>query len=304
MSNQTADLGASIDHQLAWDLGYELIELVRSETCCDVWQIRHRGTYELFAWKQLRAEWAGEPRAKSGLENEAAVGQLVHSPLLVKLVAAHLTKSPYYAIWEWFESRTLEELLREYVRLPISSALWIVRQCAQGLDALLYAGLTHGDLSTANILVDCQTGLVKLTELEHSRRVSHAAGLEPARRSAPAGPLADFNAVVAPSHLQGSSRDLYNLGTILYRVLAGRQPFNAQTPAEMVRGRRVNVPEELRKARPEVSPELAELVGSLLSQDNSIATSHPGQLANRLMEFEVAELAKLESQWSEALERV
>ncbi len=297
MSSHAADLGSSVDHQRVWDLGYELLELIRSETYSDVWQIRHRSSYELFTWTQLRPECGGDPRAKASLENAAAVGQLVHSPLLLKLVAVQIAQPPYFVIWEWFESRSLEDLLREYVRLPISSALWIVRQCAQGLDALLRAGLTHGDLRAENILVDSETGLVKLTELENSRRVAPASGLEPNRRPAQSGPLGDYDSVVSPAHLQGTSRDLYNLGAILYRALSGRLPFAAETPAEMIRGRHVNLSEELRRNRPEVSADLAELVSHLLSSQPGRQVLRPSELTQRLMEFEVAELAKLESQW-------
>ncbi len=293
MSPQTVGLGSSIDHERAWDLGYELLELSRSETYCDIWRIRHRSTYELFAWKQLRPECEADPHAHRALENEAAVGQLVHSPLLLKLVAVHLNERPSYVIWEWFEARSLDQLLREYVRLPISSALWIARQCAAGLDALLQAGLIHGDLQSANILIDPQTGLIKLTELGSCRRAPHAVGFEADRPRSQSGPLADYDSVVSATHLRGATRDLYSLGTILYRALAGRMPFAADTPAEMVRGRRVNVPEELLKARPEVSSALADVVGDLLSPQPGRQIQHPSELVNRLMELEVAELARL-----------
>lgn len=293
MSIQTASSASSIDHERVWDLGYELLELTRSETYCDVWQIRHRSSYELFSWKQLRPEWAGDPRARSGLENEAAVGRLVHSPLLQRLVTAHLQESPYYAIWEWFAARSVEQLLREYVRLPVSSALWIARQCAEGLDALLQAGMMHGDLQTTNMLVDPQTGLLKLTELGCCRRAPQAASLEAGRTISRSGPLADYNSVTAPAHLRGTPRDLFTLGTILYRTLAGRMPFAAETPAEMVRGRQINVSDELRKARPEVSPALADLVGDLLSAHPERQVTHPLELSHRLMELEIAELVQL-----------
>ena len=132
MSIQSADLDPGVDHQRVWDLGYELVELKRTDAYCDFWQIRHRASHELFLWQQLRAEAEVSTRGRSAIENEAAVGQLVSSPLFLRLKAAHLTERPRYAIWEWFESVSVDDLLRQYVRLPINAALWIVRQCAEG----------------------------------------------------------------------------------------------------------------------------------------------------------------------------
>ena len=222
-----------------------------------------------------------------------AVGQLVHSPLLLKLVAARLGKRPHFAIWEWFEARSLADLLREYVRLPISSALWIGRQCAEGLEALLQAGLTHGDLRAENILVETRTGLVKLTGVENSRRVSHSSVREFGRESGRSGPAADDESVVSPPHLHGVGRDLHGLGTTFYRALTGRIPFAAETPAEMVRGRHVSISAELHKIRPEISLSLAELVAGLLPNQPERQIGQPSELARRLMELEISELARL-----------
>lgn len=289
----TSGLASSVDHQRVWDLGYELLELSTSQTYCDVWRIRHRSTYELFAWKQLRPEWEADPRARSLLENEAAVGQLVPHPLFLKLIDAQLDQPPRFVIWEWFEAKTLEQLLREYVRLPISTALWIARQSAEGLAALQQVGLTHGDLRAAHVLVDSGSGLVKLTELGSSRRVAHATGLQGGRRVNQPGPLADYESVVSPPHLQGGARDLYSLGVILYQSLTGRMPYTAETPADLVRGRNTSVSDDLRKFRPDVSSTLADLVARLVTPQTRRQLQHPAELVNRLMELEVAELAML-----------
>lgn len=284
---------ADIDSQRVWDLGYELIELSRSESYCDVWTIRDRRTYEMFQWQQLRGEFATDQQARHFLENEAAVGQLVHSPYFLKLVSRQLDQTPAYVIWEGFESRSLEALMREYVQLPLASALWITRQCAEALAALLQADLYHGDLHPAVVLVDPQTGLVKLTGLMHCRRTGHSLGGHGDRPRTESGPLGDYAAVTAPAHLRGTARDLFALGIMLYRALAGRTPFVAETPAEMLRGRVFDVSLELTRARPEVTPPLATLVSDLLATKSPRQIEHPAQLVKQLMELEVAALCKL-----------
>ena len=72
MLAMTSGLSSSVDHQLVWDLGYELLELWSSGPYCDVWQVRQRSTYGLFAWKQLRAEYENNPAARASLERASA----------------------------------------------------------------------------------------------------------------------------------------------------------------------------------------------------------------------------------------
>lgn len=295
MATATSGLGSSVDHQRVWDSGYELLELWSSGTYCDIWQVRQRTTYELYAWKQLRVEWESSPAARANLENDAAVGQLVQSPWLERLLESHTQSSPRYVIREWFEGRTLEQLLQQYGSLPVRQSLWITRQCAQGLDDLLQAGLMHGDISAAHILVNTRTGLIKLTELGASRRVPRSAGLESVQRATATGPIGDYEAVVSPPHFQGAAKDLYQLGMILFRALAGRLPFEGETAADMVRGQQTSVADDFRRVRPDVMPGVVDTISDLLSTNSERPISHPAVLVNRLMELEVQELLRLET---------
>ena len=293
MSLMTSSLSSSVDHQLVWDSGYELLELCSSGTHCDVWRVRHRSTYEVFAWKQLRPEWESHPVACAGLENDAAVGQIVASQFLERLIESHVHENPRYLIREWCDGQTLEQLLREYGRLPMRQALWTARQCAQGLDDLLHAGLIHGDIQAAHIIVNTRSGATKLTQLGAARRVPQSSGLESMQR----GPLGDYDTVVSPPQSQGAAKDLYQLGLALFRALAGRPPFQAETAADMVRGQQASVADDLRRARPDATSGVVDLMSDLLSMNAERPITHPAVLVNRLMELEVAELLKLEPPW-------
>ena len=290
MPTLTAGLSSSVDHQRVWDLGYELLELASSGAYCDVWRIRHRGTYELCGWKQIRAEWESHPAARANLENDAAVGQLVPGPLMRRLIENHASGSPRYVIWEWFEGDSVEALWQKYGCIPDRLALWVVRQCAQGLDDLLRAGLVHGDLRPEFILVDVRSGAVKLTEFGAARRISSAP--DPLTRGIAAGPMADYSAVASPQW-NGASRELRQLGMILFRSLTGRFPFEAQSAADMVRGPQTNVVRDLQRSRPDIALPLAELLSDLLSPETQRGGCRPADVVDRLMELEVAELLKL-----------
>jgi len=291
MSMTTVSPRLSIDPQLVWDLGYELLDVAYSTRMCDVWEVRHRTSYELFAWKQLRPEWEQDVTAQAGLQNEAAVARLVQSPLLPKLVASSVDRSPRYLLSKWFSRDTVEQAIQEFIQFPVGLALWITRQCAQGLNDLQQAGLSHGDLQAANVLIR-ENGTICLTELTQSRRIPAQGGMETPKRVIPSqGPLDDYAAVSQQYQPpQGTAKDLHGLGVILYRALTGHFPFEQFTAAEMLKGEAANPVVSVRRLRPEISEKIARLVGDLLSPDPVQRPRNASVVVHRLMELELEQL--------------
>ncbi|MDB5387740.1 MAG: Serine/threonine protein kinase [Planctomycetaceae bacterium] len=281
----------SIDPQLVWDLGYELLDLANSTSCCDIWEVRHRTTYEIYAWKQLRPEFETDAVAQQGLQNEAAVARLVQSPLLPIVTCAHVNERPYYLLYEWFSGDTLEQAIQEFAPLPIRLTLWITRQSAEALDALLQVGLVHGAVQPDNILIR-ENGTICLTEFVQTRRVASQLTVETPRRLTPAtGPLDDYVAITTLHQPpRGLAKDLHGLGILLFRSLTGHFPFEQHTAAEIVSGQHGDPALELRRARPEVSEKLAHLVGDLLSPIPERRPKNPASVAHRLMELEIESL--------------
>lgn len=281
----------SVDPQLVWDLGYELLDLTRSTTHCDVWEVRHRTTYEVFAWKQLRREWDQDPIARQGLKNEAAVATLLQSPLLPRVISSHLNEPPYYLLCEWFSGDSFEQVIQEFAPLPMRLALWVTRQSAQGLNDLFQAGLTHGAVLPENILIR-ENGTICLTELIHARRLNSQLNLETARRSFSAtGPLDDYVTITTLHQPpEGLAKDLYGLGLTLYRALSSHFPYEQVTAAEMVSGESSDPAIELRRLRPDVSEKAAQLVGDLLSPVPQRRPKNPAAVVHRLMEIEIEQL--------------
>ena len=139
-------------------------------------------------------------------------------------------------VLEWLPGKTLEARLAAEKRLFCREALWIARQCAQGMHALLVAGYAHGDIKPSNIFV-LDEGTVKLIDLGFAR---------PDRR--PAAELTENSLAklsgtpeyLAPESLvPGDSgvvaRDVYSLGVTLYRMLTGVLPFQGETTVEVLR---------------------------------------------------------------------
>jgi serine/threonine-protein kinase len=243
------------------------IALAERGTYAEVWQVRHRPTGQLLALKQLRPDRDDQSAARRILENEAEVAEAVGSEFVVRLVSAQLDPEPPYLLLEWLSGRTLEARLADEQRLFCREAVWVARQCAQGMHALLIAGWTHGDIKPSNIFL-FNDGSVKLIDLGFAR---------PDRL--PATDLADEHRptltgtpeYLAPESLlagesSGVARDVYSLGVTLYRMLTGTLPFSGETVVEVVRQHQGSLPPRLRALAPEVPREVEELVQRLLSK--------------------------------------
>lgn len=246
---------------------FEPLSLAGRGTFAEVWQVRDRITGQIYALKQLRGDQGDLPAARRILANEAEVSRRISSAHVVKLCEAALDNEPPFLLVEWLSGRTLEARLGAEQRLSCREAIWIGRQCAQGMHALLVAGYCHGDIKPSNIFV-CNDGVVKLIDLGFSRPDQHpAAGLgQDSRRTLTGTPEYMAPEALAPGDLGGISRDIYSLGVTLYRMLTGSLPFQGETVASVLKQHQQSVAPRLRSLAPEVPREVNDFVHRLLSK--------------------------------------
>lgn len=177
----------------------------------------------------------------------------------------------------------LQELLEKEGALAPARAVWIARQCAQGLADLSREGFCHGDLKPANVLMS-EFGACKLIDLGFSRKLDHAG------QSALLSGTAEY---LAPESLacEGSSplmRDMYSLGVMLYQMLSGKCPFEGETAAEVMRQQREVRPTAIRRIAPLVPRELAAFVEQLLAKQPLRRPQSIQDLVRSLIGFELA----------------
>ena len=271
--------------------GYDLIANLGTGSFAEVWQVRERASGNDFAWKQLRPEWEQDRTARKLLENEAEVGRAVRSRYVVQVLRAQVDRTPRFLVLEWHPGRPLEALLQEQPRLPMPQALWIARQCAQGLADLLTAGFSHGDVKPPNVLIG-EHGDVRLIDLAFAQRVRGPGGHELTRSREVLTGTPEY---MAPESLQrfdtsGSAKDIYSLGIMLFRMLTGRLPFHGETTADLLRQQREAKPPPLRHFAADVHREVAEFVEMLLAKQ-PIRRPHTLEwLVDQLLNLELATL--------------
>ncbi len=237
-----------------------------------------------YALKMLREPWDADPRAIKLLRREAWIGQHVSHPHLVPLLAAELTKPPYFLVMPLLRGCTLAQLTttRDLLSLPVT--LWIGRQLAEGLTALDDAGWIHGDIKPANTFVSPEMH-VTLLDLGFARPKGQTARL--ADR-----PLMGTARYMSPEMFSATAAidirsDIYSLGVMLFELLTGRPPFEAEEAAQLALQHREELPARLRHRVATVPKRVARLVQTMLAKEPLRRPQSPRELVAQLAALEI-----------------
>ncbi len=169
-----------------------------------------------------------DERSDRTLLEARAVGRL-HSPNIVALHGLHPLEADagWILEFEYMDGGSLKEWLDRETRLPPDRALEVAVDVLRGLAAAHEAGVVHGDVKPANVLLDT-SGRAALTDFGLARFYTE----ESLTESISAGP-AGTPSYMAPEVIMGQKAhfgsDLWSVGIVLYRSLCGRLPFPADT---------------------------------------------------------------------------
>src|ERR1041384_6979786 len=159
----------------------------------------------------------------------SALARLNH-PSIATVYELFRADADLLMVMEFVRGDTLEELCPRLGALPPNEAPSFVDQILSGLDYAPRAGIVHGDIKPANIMVT-ERGAIKIMDFGTAR----VRGAEYATLS---GHVMGTPAYMQPEQGLGQPldgrADLYAVGVILYRMLAGTLPFNTATTVAMV----------------------------------------------------------------------
>jgi serine/threonine protein kinase len=146
--------------------------------------------------------------------------------------------------------------------LPEAVVLDIAARLARALAHAHGAGIVHRDLKPANVIVDWRSGRVTLTDFGLARAADAA--------QTRTGLVLGSPGYMAPELLAGAppspASDLYALGAMLYELLTGHRPFEADALGELLRRVATEPAPDLRLRRPDLPAALAALVVALLAK--------------------------------------
>ena len=180
------------------------------------------------AVKILHARYADDPNFLLRFRREAQSAASLNHPNIVSVYDAGETDGRPFIVMELVRGRSLRQLTRTE-RITAGRATEIVGDAALALNYAHEHGLIHRDIKPGNIMIS-QDGEVKVTDFGIARAVNAETITETAAVFGTA-------AYVSPEQAQGDTvdrrTDVYSLGCVLYELLAGQQPFHADSPVAL-----------------------------------------------------------------------
>jgi eukaryotic-like serine/threonine-protein kinase len=241
---------------------YRLDELLASGGMAQVWLGTDEVLRRAIALKILHQHLAADETFVTRFRHEAiAVAKLSH-PSIVNVYDTCSDDGVEAIVMELVRGQTLRQRLDDGALDPWVAAN-VAAQVAGALAVAHAAGLVHRDIKPANILLS-QDGRVKVGDF----------GIAKAAESADLTQEGSFLGTakyLAPEQIEGrpvdGRTDLYSLGVVLYEMLCGRVPFEADTASATALARLHSDPQRPRLVRAGVPRELEAVTMRLLARD-------------------------------------
>jgi serine/threonine-protein kinase len=251
------EAGDTLDH-------YRLDKLVARSGMSTLYKATDLKDGKQVAIKVPHDELETDPVLMERFKREAEIGRELDHPGVVKTFEPE-QRSRNYMVIEWVEGRLLRSILNEEPRLSIDRAVNLTRAICYALDYMHKHGVVHRDLKPENIMVD---------EQDHIKLIDFGIAMkEAARRLTYAGPspLLGTPDYISPEQVKGQRgdqrSDIYALGIMLYEMLTGQTPYSGPNPLAVMNERLLADPMPARKLRPEITPQLQEILNRALERE-------------------------------------
>jgi serine/threonine-protein kinase len=219
--------------------------------------------------KAIRSELAHRADVRQRtLAEGRALAQIDH-PNVVHLRSVVVDGQSLWLVMQYIDGESLETKIAGYVarheHMPVDEALATLRQIAAGLAAAHQEGVIHRDMKPANVLIRRKDGMAKVTDFGISKVQSDVS------REQTKGILGSLW-YMSPEQVTGRRDldkrvDIYALGIVLYQMLVGEVPFDAESEYEIMRKHAEDPMPRVSTKRPDVPVAVDDLIQKACAKD-------------------------------------
>jgi serine/threonine-protein kinase len=210
------------------------------------------------AIKVMAAAMSQDPDAIARFNREAANASRISHPHVCQIYDFGETPDGViYLAMEYIEGEALKDVIEKEGALSIARAASILNQAAGALQAAHDLGIVHRDIKPDNIMVvkgRDGSDVVKVVDFGIARAVG---GDETGQKVTKTGLVVGTPEYMSPEQLSGDKldgrSDIYSLALVLYRMLTGTLPFEADSAQEVMIKRLTDEPLPLDQARPDMT---------------------------------------------------
>jgi serine/threonine-protein kinase len=251
----------------------------------------HTHLEQTVAIKFLRRDAAKDELAVSRFLREARAVTVLQSEHVVRVMdAGRLDDGLPYLVMEYLNGLDLDQVLAQRGQLPLEEAVEYLLQAMEAVADAHAAGIVHRDLKPSNLFVTTRadgSSLVKVLDFGISKALdmgSKQVSLT-ATSMTLGSPLYMSPEQVRSSKTVDARTDIWALGIIAYELLAGVQPFEAETVTGLCAKIVADEPAPLRSVRPDVPPAFEAIVLRCLEKNAASRYQSVAELAAALRPF-------------------
>jgi predicted Ser/Thr protein kinase len=209
---------------------YSLEKELGSGAMGTVYRARNDKSGARVAVKVLSFGLGHNKKAKERFEREIEVLKQLDHTNIVRYVNHGRYQGTDYIAMEFIDGETLDNVMQRRGRFTWEEVVEMGRQICAALQHAHHAGIIHRDLKPSNLMVT-RDGTVKLTDFGIAKDLDES-GLTSAHCTVGTA------AYMSPEQCRGEKQlthrsDLYSMGVLLYELVTGQKPFQAETPMEM-----------------------------------------------------------------------
>jgi serine/threonine protein kinase len=204
---------------------YELLEKIGEGGMGVVYKAKCHLLNRFVTVKILKAELSNDEDFLARFKREAtSVAKLSHQNI-VNVYDVGSENQINFIVMEYIDGKTLKQIIKENVRLSYCNTIEIALQIARALDCAHKNKIIHRDIKPDNILIT-EDNTVKVTDFG----IAKAADTETITSSNKVtGSAHYFSPEQAKGSLVDCRTDIYSLGIVMYEMITGRVPFNADS---------------------------------------------------------------------------
>lgn len=246
---------------------YEIIEKVGNGGMATVYKATDKVLKRYVAVKILRDEFTTDEEFIKRFEVEAQSAARLTHPNIVSIYDVGVEGNLYYIVMELIQGKTLKEIiLEEKGPLPWKWSVNVAIQIASALEIAHRNNIVHRDIKPHNIIIT-EDGIAKVTDFGIAKAVSNST-------------ITAFGTTMgsvhyfSPEHARGgftdAKSDLYSLGVVMYEMVTGKVPFDADTPVSVALKHMQEQPEEPIEVNQNVPKAVNKIIMRALQKDTNL----------------------------------
>ena len=246
---------------------FRLLRLLGRGGMAEVYLAEQTSLHRQVAVKILREDVSENDLALKRFEREAHAAAGLSHTNIVQVYVVGEEDGIHFIAQEYVQGFNLKQYIKRKGPPSASVAIHFMKQMALALEKAGGAGIVHRDVKPENMLVT-RKGVIKVADFGLAQLASPQDGtiVELTQTGTTMGTPLYMSPEQVQGHKVSQQSDLYSLGVTCYHMLAGRPPFQGETPMSVAIQHLHEQPDSLVDRRPDLPPALCHVVHRLMAK--------------------------------------